>query len=110
MSEEVAEYVKRCSVCQRVDDKPLRPKAELHPIPVPREVWKQVIVVFIIKDYFVIVISGWDRPSWPLPVSSSGNKYIVTAIDYFSRWPEAAALPDKTAKGVAAFIYSTCCR
>ena len=46
----------------------------------------------------------------PLPVSDCGKKYIVTMIDYFSKWPEATALPDKTAKGVAQFIYRTCCR
>ena len=30
----------------------------------------------------------------------------VELTDYFSKWAEAAALPDKTAKGVAKFIYS----
>ena len=41
----------------------------------------------------------------PLLATSHGNKYIVTMIDYVSIWPEAAALPDKTAMGVAKFIY-----
>ena len=39
-----------------------------------------------------------------------GNKYIVTLVDYFSRWPEAAGLPDKTAQGVAMFLYELFCR
>ena len=42
----------------------------------------------------------------PLPTTSRGNKYIVTLIDYFSKWPEAAPLPDKTATGVAHFNLS----
>lgn len=42
----------------------------------------------------------------PLPESSNGNKYIITLTDYFSKWAEAGALPDKTAHGVAKFIYS----
>lgn len=46
----------------------------------------------------------------PLPTTNSGNKYIVTLIDYFTKWPEAAAIPDKTAKGIAQFIYRTFCR
>ena len=25
----------------------------------------------------------------------SGNKYVVTLVDYFSKWPEAEALPDE---------------
>ena len=42
----------------------------------------------------------------PLPTTPRGNKYIVTLTDYFSKWAEAAPLPDKTALGVATFIYS----
>lgn len=42
--------------------------------------------------------------------STSDNKYIVTLVDYFSKWPEAEALPDKSAKGVALFLYNMICR
>lgn len=42
----------------------------------------------------------------PLPVTSRGNKYIITLTDYFSKWAEAFPLPDKTAAGVAQFMYS----
>lgn len=42
----------------------------------------------------------------PLPMTQSGNKYIVTLTDYFTKWAEAAPLPNKTAVGVAALIYS----
>ncbi len=45
----------------------------------------------------------------PLPVTSKGNKYIITTTDYFSKWPEAGALPDKTATGVADFLFSIFC-
>ena len=36
--------------------------------------------------------------------------YSVTAIDYYTKWPEAAPLKDKTAVSVAKFIYSVICR
>ena len=42
----------------------------------------------------------------PMPETPRGNKYIVTLTDYFSKWAEAAPLPDKSAIGVAKFIYS----
>ena len=46
----------------------------------------------------------------PLPKTTSGNRYIITLVDYFSKWPEAVALPDKRAKGVALFLYKMICR
>ena len=46
----------------------------------------------------------------PLPKTARGNKYVVTLVDYFSKWPEAAALQDKTAKRVALFLYDLFCR
>ena len=46
----------------------------------------------------------------PLPETSRGNKYVVMLVDYFSKWPEAAPLPDKTAEGVALFLFELFCR
>ena len=37
----------------------------------------------------------------PLPVTESGNKYLLIAMDYFSKWPEAYALPNQEATTVA---------
>ncbi len=42
----------------------------------------------------------------PMPKTPRGNQYIVTLTDYFSKWAEAAALPDKTAHGIGTFIYT----
>lgn len=42
----------------------------------------------------------------PFPLSSRGNKYILVVQDHFTKWTEAYALPDYTAKTVAqAFVY-----
>ena len=35
---------------------------------------------------------------------------ISTLVDYFSKWPEAAPLKDKSAHGVALFLYECFCR
>jgi hypothetical protein len=46
----------------------------------------------------------------PLQETSSGNKYIVAAIDHFSKLTEATAVPDKSAKSIATFLCSVICR
>ena len=33
------------------------------------------------------------------------NRYIIVAVDYFSRWPEAKPLKEANAQTVAEFIY-----
>src|SRR6266498_2776002 len=40
-----------------------------------------------------------------LTETSRENKYIVIAIDYFTKYPEAKALTNANAKSVANFIY-----
>lgn len=33
----------------------------------------------------------------PFPVTDAGNRYVLVAMDYFSKWPEAYAVPDQSA-------------
>ena len=46
----------------------------------------------------------------PLPMTKAGNRYISTSVDYFSKWPEATLLKDKSAAGVALFLFHLFCR
>jgi hypothetical protein len=41
----------------------------------------------------------------PLPLTANGNVYIITCSDYFTKWPEAAALKDKSALSVTKFLF-----
>ena len=40
-----------------------------------------------------------------LTITKKGNRYIVTAMDYFTKWPIAKAIKEVTAKTVSKFIY-----
>jgi hypothetical protein len=41
----------------------------------------------------------------PLPETENGNKYIIVAVEYLTKFPEALPLKDIKAKTVAQFIY-----
>ena len=59
---------------------------ELHPVPVKYRI-------------------GIDFVGPITPTSSSGNRYILTVSDYFTKWAEAVALPSKHAQGVAETLF-----
>ncbi len=86
MYKDVAEFVRSCHQCQFFAQKDL-------PIPTgtvePTGPWERV---------------GMDIIG-PLPQTNEGNRYIVTAIDYHTRWPEACALKEANAEQVAKFLY-----
>ena len=86
MLKDIETYVKSCDKCQR-RGKP-KQKHELYPIE--------------IEEPFARI--GIDIVG-PLPVTHRGNKYIVVAMDYFTKWPEAKALKEANAKEVSNFIY-----
>jgi hypothetical protein len=82
----VEQYVKSCDSCQR-RGKPKRVEA-LHPIPVGDPF-----------DQVGIDIVG------PLTETTNGNRYIIVATEYLTKWPEARAISDTKASTVAKFIY-----
>lgn len=81
-------HIKSCIACQRVNKKLEKPTASLHPIGVDSP-WHRIGIDLI----------------GPLPLTKSGNSYIITCSDYFTKWPEAAAIPNKSANTVAKFLY-----
>ena len=79
-------YVSECTICQTRSLQKIRPPLQETDIP-PYPMAK-----------LSLDLSG------PYPTSLSGNKYIIAFVDWYSGWPEAFAVPDKTADTVADLI------
>jgi hypothetical protein len=86
MYETVRQYIKNCDNCQR-RGKAFR-KEELIPLSIGQPFSR-----------IGIDIKG------PLPITKNNNRYIIVAMDYFTKWPEAKAISNIRANTVAEFIY-----
>ncbi|GES76605.1 putative integrase core domain protein [Rhizophagus clarus] len=86
MYENIREYVRSCDSCQRRG----KSKANqlLHPIAVHGPFY-QVGIDFV----------------GPLPITPNGNRYIIVAMDYMTKWPEARPVSRATAEETSQFIY-----
>nr|GEV98767.1 reverse transcriptase domain-containing protein [Tanacetum cinerariifolium] len=82
------ELVKRCNSCQRQGK-----------VSQKDEMPHNFIQICEIYDVWGINFMG------PFP-SSKGNKYILVAVDYLSKWVEAKALPTNDARVVVKFLKS----
>ncbi|GJZ29253.1 reverse transcriptase domain-containing protein [Tanacetum coccineum] len=82
------ELIKSCDACQRQGK-----------ISHRDEMPQNAIQVYEIFDVWGIDFMG------PFP-SSRGNKYILVAVDYLSKWVEAKALPTNDARAVVKFLKS----
>jgi hypothetical protein len=86
MYDDIREYIKTCNTCQRFG-KPER-NEPLHSIKVIQPL-----------ERIGIDIVG------PLPETAKGNKYMVVAIEYLTKWVEVRALDRATAENVANSIH-----
>jgi hypothetical protein len=81
-------YYKGCEECQRFGNIQLAPALMMHPI-----------------------IKPWPFKGWGLdfigqihPPSSKGHRFVLVAMDYFTKWTEAVPLKNMTHKEVIEFI------
>ncbi|GFW56973.1 retrovirus-related Pol polyprotein from transposon 412 [Trichonephila clavipes] len=70
---DVEDFVKTCDKCQRVGKPQDKKKAPLKIVPVITEIFTKINI----------------DASGPLPMTPSGNKYIITALCMSSRYPDA---------------------
>ena len=86
MYEDIRTYVKSCDSCQRRGKN--KRNQTLHPIPVNSPFY-QIGIDFV----------------GPLPITKNENRYIIVAMDYLTKWPEAKPVKEATAEQAAKFIY-----
>eukprot|EP00079_Xenopus_tropicalis_P020074 XP_012810580.1 PREDICTED: uncharacterized protein LOC105945996 [Xenopus tropicalis] len=86
LSQQVAQFCRSCDSCQRVGKSGERNKHTLRPLPVIGEPFQRVAVD---------LIGPLSRPS------RTGKQYILTMVDYATRYPEAVALRRIDAPAVA---------
>src|SRR6266498_5671597 len=86
IKEDIKSYIQTCDQCQRRGK--TTDENELHLIKIKEPFYQWGIDIVE-----------------PLTETSRENKYIVVAIDYFTKYPEARALINANAKSVANFIY-----
>ncbi len=88
MHMDVADCVRRCSTCQK--EKPMRaPLEELRWI-----------------DKGSVPFAGWSiDAAGPFPANDDGNRYLLVAVDPFSKWVEAAPVPSLHSWRAADFLY-----
>ena len=84
MRHDVEEWCRSCEVCCAKKGPKRQGRA-------PMELYQ----VGALMERVAVDIAG------PLPVTASGNKYICVAMDYFTKWPEAYAIPDQEAATMA---------
>src|SRR5437763_7312262 len=84
--EDIKKYVESCDACQRRGRS--KKNNVLHSIPVHSPFY-QIGIDFV----------------GPLPRTQRGKKYIIVAMDYLTKWPEARAISEATAEVTAQFIY-----
>src|SRR6266496_2536364 len=86
MRNDIKEYAKTCFQCQQRGS--MKQNNQKRTIP-PTDIFER----------WGVDIVG------PLPITREGNRYIVVAMDYFSRWPEVRLLKAANAATVATFLY-----
>ncbi|CAF1211156.1 unnamed protein product [Didymodactylos carnosus] len=89
MYKDIQRHIQRCTNCTINKCRRKKPDGHLQPIQAPHGVWEKISIDFV----------GDIKPQ-----SQTGNKYIVVAIDLFSKFAIAKPTRDNTAMTAAKFV------
>ena len=87
MQKHIYDFVQMCDACQRHGPPHRRPEP-LYPLKVGGP-FERVCIDMV----------------GPLPITAKGNRFILVATNYLTKWPEARPIPDATAVTAADFVY-----
>jgi hypothetical protein len=82
-----SDVMKHCKSCHKCEERNSQSKK-------PRAVLKSDPAGYPMEKIAMDIIG-------PLPTTGKGNRFILVVIDYFTRWPEAYAMPNQEAHTIA---------
>ena len=88
MWEDVCDFVSGCDDCQRRSRADLRVKHPLRPIPYPK---------------MIMYLVGLDVKA--MPAAETGERYLMVATDYATKFPFARAVKTKSGDAAADFLF-----
>ena len=95
ITSDIKRFCRSCDICQRTVPKRQQIRAPLGKMPVIDIPFRRVAV---------------DIVGPLVPITDKGNRYILTLVDYATRYPEAVALPSIETERVAEALVEVFCR
>lgn len=93
LSTDVKEVIQQCHVCQMTGHRNI-PKHPMMPLPIMEVPFKRIAADIV----------------GPLPATAEGHRYILTTMDYGTKYPEAVPMKEITAQAVADELVQMFCR
>ncbi|XP_043804435.1 uncharacterized protein LOC122721306 [Manihot esculenta] len=82
------EFVRRCDICQRF----------ANAINVPATLQSSISSPWLFSQWGIDILG-------PFPKTTRQKKFVVVVVEYFSKWPEAEAIPIITARKMIDFVW-----
>ncbi|XP_043816115.1 uncharacterized protein LOC122724643 [Manihot esculenta] len=85
---EAEEFIRKCDVCQRF----------ANAINVPATLQSSISSPWPFSQWGIDILG-------PFPKTTGQKRFVIVAVEYFSKWPEAEAVPTITARKMIDFVW-----